>query len=55
LSSGKHADQLAATGAGIPSQLVQMLPYVMTLGVLAFSATRAVAPAALGKSWPESQ
>jgi simple sugar transport system permease protein len=45
---------LQGSGGGVPSQLVQMLPYVMTLGVLAFSATRAVAPAALGKPWPSS-
>jgi ABC-type uncharacterized transport system permease subunit len=43
---------LQGSGMGLPSQLVQMLPYVMTLVVLAITATRAMAPAALGKVWP---
>lgn len=41
---------LQSSGTGIPAQLVQMLPYVMTLVVLAASASRAKAPAALGRA-----
>ncbi|MBI5496798.1 MAG: ABC transporter permease [Deltaproteobacteria bacterium] len=43
---------LQSSSVGIPGQLVQMLPYAMTLVVLALAASRANAPRALGQPWP---
>lgn len=43
---------LQGTGAGIPTQLVQMIPYVATLAVLALGTARTRAPSALGIPWP---
>ncbi|MBI5627801.1 MAG: ABC transporter permease [Candidatus Rokubacteria bacterium] len=43
---------LQSSSVGIPGQLVQMLPYAMTLVVLAVTASRANAPRALGQPWP---
>ena len=43
---------LQSTQSGVPTQFVQMIPYLLTLGVLAFSMGKGRAPAALGKSHP---
>jgi simple sugar transport system permease protein len=40
-----------ASGA-VPTQFVQMIPYALTLAVLALSTQKARAPAALGKAFP---
>ena len=44
---------LQASKLGLPNQLVQMLPYVVTIVALAFRAESARAPAALGKPYKE--
>ncbi len=43
------AVQIYLQGQGVPSQLIQMLPYVVTLFVLAFCARRVQPPAGVGK------
>jgi len=45
---------LQSSGTGIPTQFVQMIPYILTLAVLAFSIGRARMPAALGRPFPET-
>lgn len=46
---------LQGSGGGLPTQLVQMIPYVATLAVLEFSAQKSRAPAALGEPWPPAR
>ncbi|MBD3161688.1 MAG: ABC transporter permease [Candidatus Latescibacteria bacterium] len=43
--------QIRASGRGIPTQFLQMLPYVAALAVLAGWVGRAVAPAAIGRPY----
>jgi simple sugar transport system permease protein len=45
--------QLQAAGVRVPYHLVLMLPYVLTLAVLAFASTNVVAPAALGRRYED--
>ena len=45
---------LMASGSGIPYQLLNMLPYVLTVVALAAFARNAVAPASLGKPYKRS-
>jgi simple sugar transport system permease protein len=50
-----EAAQISVQGshAGIPTQVVQMTPYLLTLAVLVFSAGKGQVPAALGKPFPD--
>ena len=41
--------QIYVQGYGIPSQLVQMIPYIVTLLVLAFGVKNIQPPAGVGK------
>ncbi len=43
--------RLQARGAAIPYPVFLMLPYVVTLGVLAFAMGRAAAPEDLGRAY----
>jgi simple sugar transport system permease protein len=43
--------RLQARGAAVPYPLSLMLPYLVTLGVLAFASVRARAPADLGRAY----
>jgi general nucleoside transport system permease protein len=43
--------QIRLSGRGVPTQFLQMIPYVIALGVLAGWVGRAVPPAALGRSY----
>ncbi len=43
--------RLQARGAAIPYPVFLMLPYVVTLGVLAFATGRAAAPGDLGRAY----
>jgi simple sugar transport system permease protein len=46
--------RLQASGLEIPYNLLLMLPYLLTLAVLAFSSSRVRAPADLGRPFPQA-
>ncbi|HVO30815.1 MAG TPA: ABC transporter permease [bacterium] len=45
--------QLQGTSVPLPTQILQVLPHLVALGVLAGAVGAARPPAALGKTWPE--
>jgi simple sugar transport system permease protein len=55
LFGAAEALQIRLQGAGIPNEFLQMLPYVVTMAVLAGAIGRARPPAAVGRPYdPES-
>ncbi len=55
LFSFTDALQIKLQGVGIPIQFIQMLPYILTILVLASAVKRAVPPAAIGKHYEKGE
>jgi ABC-type uncharacterized transport system permease subunit len=55
LFSFTDALQMQLQGVGIPIQFIQMIPYVLTILVLASAVKRAVPPAAIGKHYEKGE
>jgi simple sugar transport system permease protein len=50
-SADQTASRLTAGGIHIPSQFLSMLPYLLTIVVVAGAVGRSIAPAAVGKPY----
>jgi ABC-type uncharacterized transport system permease subunit len=55
LFSFTDALQMQLQGIGIPIQFIQMIPYILTILVLASAVKRAVPPAAIGKHYEKGE
>ncbi len=55
LFSFTDALQIKLQGVGIPIQFIQMIPYILTILVLAGAVKRAVPPAAIGKHYEKGE
>ena len=55
LFSFTDALQIKLQGVGIPIQFIQMIPYILTILVLASAVKRAVPPAAIGKHYEKGE
>lgn len=55
LFSFTDALQMKLQGVGIPVQFIQMIPYILTILVLAGAVKRAVPPAAIGKHYEKGE
>lgn len=55
LFSFTDALQMKLQGVGIPIQFIQMIPYILTILVLAGAVKRAVPPAAIGKHYEKGE
>ena len=55
LFSFTDALQMKLQGVGIPIQFIQMIPYILTILVLASAVKRSVAPAAIGKHYEKGE
>jgi simple sugar transport system permease protein len=47
--------QIKLQGVGIPIQFIQMIPYILTILILASAVKRAVPPAAIGKHYEKGE
>jgi simple sugar transport system permease protein len=55
LFSFTDALQIKLQGVGIPIQFIQMIPYILTILVLAGAVKRAIPPAAIGKHYEKGE